>query len=91
MIEKTLIAVLVVAAVVYVVKLLTRREPLSVGFVQNGVFKIAEKRAGGIPDRGLAVPPTVDSAGQVIPIRDVYENMCGGMDSLCKCDGNETM
>lgn len=89
--EQTLLAVLMIASLVYIVKLFTRKEPLSVGYVDRGILKVAKKPSTGIPGDGLALPLHVDLGGKKVPIDDVYENMCGGMDTQCKCDGNETV
>lgn len=80
-----------VLALVYIVKLMIRKEPLSVGFISNGQQMIAKKPSDGVPDNGLAVGPAVDLRGRHSTISPVYENLCGGMDAQCTCDGNETI
>lgn len=89
--EQTLVAVLMIVAVVWIVRLFTRKEQLSVGYIDQGVAIVAKKPVVGIPDNGLAIPLSIDIGGRVLPIADVYENMCGGADAQCKCDGNETV
>lgn len=81
-----------VAAVMYIARLIFKpRELLSVGFVQGGVPMVAQKPASGIPDNGLAIGPAIDARGRYQTLAALRENMCGGMDAQCKCDGNETM